>query len=258
MGFLRRLLRTAVDQPTTPNVRVRDVAPDLDVPALPELEDRETPIPEDGYRLVGGPSAYGIAAVGESHQRDALVRVTGGLRAGGVHMQLTAALAREPDNGYDPNAVSVRIDGETVAYMPRAIALAYGPVLERVAELGRMAYCSVLIRGGWDRGAGSRADFSVGLLIDSPKSQMVHLDRETVDTAARADPRAAYANTGCPYCSAPLDPLPKAKKKCPACGQPIYVRRAPDGLRYLLQEQDLPALDKAWTEIHDDRDDVYR
>jgi hypothetical protein len=57
MGFLRRLLGTAVEEPTTPNVRVRDVAPDLDVPALPELEDRETPIPEDGYRLDGGPGS---------------------------------------------------------------------------------------------------------------------------------------------------------------------------------------------------------
>lgn len=61
------------------------------------------------------------------------------------------------------------------------------------------------------------------------------------------DPRA-YANTSCPYCSAPLDPLPKARKRCPSCGQPIYVRSGPDGLRYLLQEVDLPVLEQAWSD----------
>ena len=57
-----------------------------------------------------------------------------------------------------------------------------------------------------------------------------------------------YANTSCPYCSAPLDPLPKAKKRCPSCGQSIWVRSGPDGLRYLLQEVDLRVLEEAWQE----------
>jgi hypothetical protein len=60
-----------------------------------------------------------------------------------------------------------------------------------------------------------------------------------------------YANTTCPYCTSPLDPLPKAKKRCPACGQSIYVRSGPDGVRYLLQEIDLPVLEEAWAEDHD-------
>jgi len=255
MGFLRRLLGTAVEEPTTPNVRVRDVAPDLDVPALPELEDRETPIPEDGFILRRGP--LGLDVVGESFYRDTLVRATGGQRRDGVHMLLTVTLVPEPDNPHDANAVSARIGGEVVGHLPRDIAVAYGPVLKRVAALGCVAYCTAKVRGGWDRGPGSRADFSVELLIDSPHSQMAAVDRETVAIAAAADPRAEYANTTCPYCSAPLDPIPKAKKKCPACGQPIFVRRAPDGLRYLLQERDLPVLEQAWAEVHDDRNDVY-
>ena len=54
------------------------------------------------------------------------------------------------------------------------------------------------------------------------------------------------ANTACPYCSVELDPLPKAKKRCPGCGQPIYVRSGSDGLTYLLQVGDLPVLEAAW------------
>jgi hypothetical protein len=57
-----------------------------------------------------------------------------------------------------------------------------------------------------------------------------------------------YANTTCPYCSRPLDPLPKAKKRCPSCGQTIWVRSGPDGMTYLLQEADRPVLEEAWQE----------
>ena len=57
-----------------------------------------------------------------------------------------------------------------------------------------------------------------------------------------------YANTTCPYCMAGLHPLPRANKRCPSCGQPIYVRPGPDGLTYLLQEVDLPVLEAAWAE----------
>lgn len=67
------------------------------------------------------------------------------------------------------------------------------------------------------------------------------------------EPRT-YANTACPYCSLELDPLPKAKKRCPGCGQPIYARMGPDGITYLLKVGDLPVLDQAWAEYHEARD----
>lgn len=60
-----------------------------------------------------------------------------------------------------------------------------------------------------------------------------------------------YANTDCPYCSAALDPLPRAKKRCPTCGEPVYVRAGPDGLTYLLRDADRPVLDAAWDEHHE-------
>jgi hypothetical protein len=67
-----------------------------------------------------------------------------------------------------------------------------------------------------------------------------------------ADQPRTYANAICPYCSVALDPLPRAKKKCPGCGQPIYVRLGPDGVTYLLRDADRHVLDEAWSE-HDER-----
>lgn len=58
----------------------------------------------------------------------------------------------------------------------------------------------------------------------------------------------SYASTACPYCGVRPDPLPRAKSRCRACGQPIWVRKGPDGLTYLLQEGDLPVLEQAWAD----------
>ncbi len=45
-----------------------------------------------------------------------------------------------------------------------------------------------------------------------------------------------------------MSPLPKAKSKCKRCGEAVYVRSGPDGMRYLLQEADLAVLEAAWAE----------
>ena len=66
--------------------------------------------------------------------------------------------------------------------------------------------------------------------------------------SAMVDAPRHYANTFCPYCSSALEPLPRAKKRCPACGHWIYVRSGPDGCTYLVQEIDLPVLEAAWEE----------
>jgi len=59
-----------------------------------------------------------------------------------------------------------------------------------------------------------------------------------------------YDRTDCPYCGAVQDPLPKAKRKCPSCGLPVYVRTGPDGQRHLLREADLDAHQATWDAHH--------
>ncbi len=57
-----------------------------------------------------------------------------------------------------------------------------------------------------------------------------------------------YNRTTCPHCDSALKPLPKAKKKCPSCGQEIFVRSGPDGVRHLLTAAQVPAHEEAWGE----------
>jgi hypothetical protein len=80
------------------------------------------------------------------------------------------------------------------------------------------------------------------------------LEYQTPGNQQRAErtPKMAdlqYANTACPYCAAALDPLPKAKKKCPACRRTVYVRVGPDAMVYLLRDVDRPVLEQAWAEF---------
>ena len=57
---------------------------------------------------------------------------------------------------------------------------------------------------------------------------------------------ADYDRTTCPYCNDAFEPLPRAKKRCPSCGRPVWVRSGPDGRRYLLREVDLEAHQARW------------
>ena len=92
------------------------------------------------------------------------------------------------------------------------------------------------------------------LALDTPGAVMADIAGTRVtkpEPATKPKPQERrYATSVCPYCSATLDPLPRAKKKCRSCQQPIFVRLGPAGYTYLLQEIDLPVLQEAWGEFH--------
>jgi len=83
---------------------------------------------------------------GESHYQDALHAIAGD-GDGEVRFEATAALVPEPSNPHDPNAVRVEIDGRLVGYLPRAAAVAYGPVVRAPMERGRTAVCDAMVAG---------------------------------------------------------------------------------------------------------------
>src|ERR1035437_5749658 len=60
-----------------------------------------------------------------------------------------------------------------------------------------------------------------------------------------------YDRTDCPHCGAKFDPMPRAKKKCPSCGQQVWVRSGPDGRRYILRETEVSAHQARW-ETHNE------
>jgi tetratricopeptide (TPR) repeat protein len=98
-----------------------------------------------------------LEVVGESAYQDVLWRLCGGTVGERVRCGITAVLAPEPANPYDPNAIAVQIDGEVVGYLRRATAQEYLPGLKRLMSLrgGYIALRGVIVGGGhYDDGPG--------------------------------------------------------------------------------------------------------
>ena len=67
-------------------------------------------------------------------------------------------------------------------------------------------------------------------------------------------PKLEIVNTKCPYCDAELNPVPQRKKKCPSCGQYIYVKTRPsDRLRVLATEEGARQIEAEWNRIEDEQ-----
>lgn len=70
-------------------------------------------------------------------------------RAPGEKIRLAVALLPEPGNPYDPQAVSVHIDGcGQVGHLTRTDARAYRAVLHEIDRRGHYAVCRAAIFGG--------------------------------------------------------------------------------------------------------------
>jgi len=188
-----------------------------------------TQLPEDGYLQVAG----------EVHYMGNLGPVLG-RRDEALIEDVPALLVREPSNAHDPNAIQVWVNGVMVGHLPRDVAAAWNPRIAEIEGTGETA------------GIGAHLWYRWGSEDDGPNAYInVRLSPKPLSPRRPAAGPRIYANTTCPYCGVTPDPLPKARsKKCRACGQSIYVREGPDGLTYLLQEVDLPAMEKAWVE-HD-------
>lgn len=124
MGLLRRLLRPSFEG---------------------TLSAREPRV-----HILGG--REDLQVVGESHYQDNLWRIVGGWRGDErVRFPVKAVLVPEPDNTYDPNAVSVWIDGLKVGYLSRADAERYQPgLLALEGRHGtRIGLSGTIVGGGW-------------------------------------------------------------------------------------------------------------
>jgi hypothetical protein len=98
--------------------------------------------------LLGG--RHDLEVVGESQYQDALWRVAGGRTAERVRVEVQAVLLPEPDNPYDPNAITVLIDGAKVGYLCRDDAHTYRPGLLALGTRYQalIALTGVVVGGG--------------------------------------------------------------------------------------------------------------
>jgi hypothetical protein len=167
MDALRRLFsRRPVDQATPP--------------AAPDLDGALAGAPSDVMLRGGG---HDLEVVGESHYQDALWRVVGGRTTERIRTQVQVVLRAENDNPYDPNAISVWIDGMIVGYLSREDAGAYrSGLLNLQARTGKsIALTGVIVGGGIrDDGPGylgvwlwhNPADFGIAAVVPPPSSWM--------------------------------------------------------------------------------------
>jgi hypothetical protein len=119
---------------------------------------------------------HDLEIVGESNYQDNLWRVVGGPTAERVRVDVQAIVATEPDNPYDPNAISVWIDGHKVGYFCKEDAQEYQPGLVKLFEKedAHVALAGVVTGGGLrDGGLGflgvwlycNPADFGVEVVV---------------------------------------------------------------------------------------------
>lgn len=145
-----------------------------------------------------------LNVVGESNYQDNLRRAAGG--EGDPHsrvrVDVVAVLAAETDNPYDPNAVSIWVNGLKVGYLSRADAERYRPgLLELESRRGRPIALRGVIVGGGMRADGpgklgvflrhSPADFGLAVANASPSSEF-RMDTGLTDAIATDTADDAY------------------------------------------------------------------
>ena len=106
------------------------------------------PPPTTNVVLLDG--RHDLEVVGESQYQDALWQVAGGRTSERVRVEVQAVLLAEPDNPYDPNVVTVLIEGAKVGYLCRDDAQAYRPGLLALGAHHRalIALTGVVVGGG--------------------------------------------------------------------------------------------------------------
>ncbi|MBL8927839.1 MAG: hypothetical protein JNM77_16650 [Pseudonocardia sp.] len=154
------------------------------------------PPPVPNVVLLGG--RHDLEVVGESQYQEALWRVAGGRRDERVRVEVQAVLLPEPDNPYDPNAITVLIDGAKVGYLCRDDAQAYRPGLLALGARHRalIALPGVVVGGGMRQdGPGllgvwlshDPADFGLTAIVPPPPAALAGSMRTGLTEALLTD-----------------------------------------------------------------------
>lgn len=199
-----------------------------------------------------------VEVMGESYYQATLELIAGGRTfEGAARRDHTAVLVPEPSNPHDAHAVRVILvssaqGGQSgkVGYLSRDDAVAYRPVIDRLAASGTVLACRASIEGGWDRGPRDRGSFGAVLHMGTPAFLMAELDSGGRAPHPTPEPIAPVATgrhgvddgaghifdvTECPSCGASQSPPPKRSgAKCKSCGQLLGIDRRDDGLCSLV------------------------
>ncbi len=106
----------------------------------------------------------GVTVVDQASHQDAFVAICGPRTPEGHDVRILAQLVPEPTNPNDGNAVVVFALGQRVGYLSPDDAKALGGTVARTISRHKVATCSAVIRGGWDRGPGDQGAYDITLL----------------------------------------------------------------------------------------------
>ena len=110
---------------------------------------------------IAGDGDYAIEVVSGSRHQDRLEWLAQGRGEEPADYVCTVLLLPEPDNPFDPNAVSVSVRGVRIGYLPADAAASMSAAM-RTWGFDR-ATCAAIIEGGWYRSAEDKGDFCVRL-----------------------------------------------------------------------------------------------
>jgi hypothetical protein len=137
MGILRRLFGGGEQPPDRP---------------LTSSWDQRPSWMYDGMEVQLCEGRVDLEVVGEASYQDNLWQVVGGRSAAAdrVRMEVYAVLVAEADNPYDPNAVSVWVQGLKAGYLSRDYARRYRPgLLALQTKYGKpIALAGAIVGGG--------------------------------------------------------------------------------------------------------------
>lgn len=98
-------------------------------------------------QVVTNLTGFPLDAVGESNYQDVFKQITGGYRRDSQAFEMSAIIALDPLNKYDPHAVRVEINSQIVGYLPKSEAQRIGQMMREQGV--EMAEVQAQIRGGW-------------------------------------------------------------------------------------------------------------
>lgn len=78
-------------------------------------------------------------------------------------------------------------------------------------------------------------------------------------TIKREFDRIGIKESVCPYCGVELDKKPSRKKKCPDCGNYIFVRTSPiDRSKILIKENEIDIIEEQWSIVNGVHDEYLK
>ena len=197
---------------------------------------------------------YDFHLVGEASHQETLAALAGGRLERGSPVTFYAFVVPDPEDAFGKTACALMVAAPSlgpVAYFAHEQAIRYRAVSAMLLAQRKVGLCAAYLTGG-------RPDApNIGVLLSIRTPDLIvgaaHSEPGPPPLAPRAKAGVVteeivpvYARTTCPYCNVELSPVPKAKKKCPSCRQPIYVRNAFDGTIHLHREQDRAVFREAW------------